>query len=406
MAERVRSFDWSRTPLGPLGHWPQSLRTLVDLLLSQPIPMIILWGPDLTQIYNDAYAVVAAKKHPAALGQPNRECWPEALPLTEPIYERVLNHGERVLLDDQLIPLDRYGRNALQDAYFTVSYSPCRDDEGLVGGIFVTVVETTAKVLAERERERGRAEEAVRTAEELHQGAAEAGRVGSWSLRLDDRECAVSPVMAELMGLPRGQTTATVEQWIELVYPDDVSGLKAALLAATGPDARLDHQFRVVHSDGTQRWLHWQAALRAEPGGGAVRLRGAAVDVTERKLAEEQLQRSHETFYRLIQNDPFGGYVVETDFRQRRSAEGVCPRPPARCSAGTSRRCCGRSGPSRSRAKPSRDSGTHWIPASRSRLPAPSSGGRTLRRPRRTTGGSSGSRCPTAASASYATSTT
>jgi len=162
MAERVRAFDWSRTPLGPMDRWPRSLRTLVDLLLSQPIPMIMLWGPELTQIYNDGYAVIAAGKHPAALGQANRQCWPEASGLTEPIYRRVLDHGEPVLLDDQLIPLDRHGLGTLEEAFFTVSYSPCRDDAGRVAGIFVTVLETTGKVLAGRERERRQAEEQLR----------------------------------------------------------------------------------------------------------------------------------------------------------------------------------------------------------------------------------------------------
>ena len=162
MQALVRAFDWSRTPLGPMPSWPKTLRTLVDLLLVQPIPMILLWGPDLTQIYNDAYAVIAANKHPKALGQPNRECWPEALPLTEPIYQRVLRNGERVLLDDHPIPLDRLGKGMLEEAYFTVSYSPAFDDEGRIGGIFVTVVETTHKVLGARDRERRAAEEQLR----------------------------------------------------------------------------------------------------------------------------------------------------------------------------------------------------------------------------------------------------
>ena len=52
MAALVRATDWSRTPLGPMDLWPQALRTLVDVLLAHPLPMVLLWGPDLIQIYN------------------------------------------------------------------------------------------------------------------------------------------------------------------------------------------------------------------------------------------------------------------------------------------------------------------------------------------------------------------
>jgi PAS domain S-box-containing protein len=164
MAARVAAFDWCRTPLGPIDQWPKGLRALVDLLLAHPVPAILLWGPDLTQVYNDGWAVIAGAKHPRALGQPNHDCWPELRRYNEPIYERVLTRGESVLLTDQPIPLDRRGRGTLEEAYFTVSYSPCRDDKGRIAGIFVTVSETTDKVLAERDRERWRAEAARREA--------------------------------------------------------------------------------------------------------------------------------------------------------------------------------------------------------------------------------------------------
>ena len=150
MAGRVRALDGARTPLGPMDCWPQSLRALVDTLLSHPLPMILLWGPDLTQIYNDGWAVITGAKHPAALGQPNHECWPELRSYNEPIYERVLKEGEPVLLKDQLIPLDRHRRGTPEEAYFTVSYGPVRDDAGTISGIFVTVIEVTDRVLAER----------------------------------------------------------------------------------------------------------------------------------------------------------------------------------------------------------------------------------------------------------------
>ena len=150
MAERIRSLDWSKTSLGPTPRWPRSLRTLVDMLLAHPLPMIVLWGPSLIQIYNDGYAGIAGDKHPAALGMPTKECWPEVWDVSAPVYERVLGRGESVLLEDQRFPICRGG--ATEDAWFTLTYSPVRDDDGRIAGVILTIMETRPKVCVQRQR--------------------------------------------------------------------------------------------------------------------------------------------------------------------------------------------------------------------------------------------------------------
>lgn len=150
MHERVARFDWSKTELGPRADWPQSLVTIVDTVLCHGFPMIALLGPRLIQIYNDAYGVVMDAKHPAGLGQPTEVCWPEVWHINGPIYERVLQ-GEIVTYEDGLYPLARSGE--LRDAWFTLTYSPIRDDNGTICGVLVTMIETTARMLAERERD-------------------------------------------------------------------------------------------------------------------------------------------------------------------------------------------------------------------------------------------------------------
>ena len=70
MATRIRAHSWAATPLGPIAGWPPSLRTLADLLLAARQPMFIAWGPDRTLLYNDSYASLLGRKHPAALGRP------------------------------------------------------------------------------------------------------------------------------------------------------------------------------------------------------------------------------------------------------------------------------------------------------------------------------------------------
>lgn len=69
LAALCRNMDWSATPLGPVEFWPASLRTVASLVVASPSPMIVLWGPELVQIYNDGYRDVLGAKHPAGLGQ-------------------------------------------------------------------------------------------------------------------------------------------------------------------------------------------------------------------------------------------------------------------------------------------------------------------------------------------------
>ncbi|WP_425144779.1 sensor histidine kinase [Deinococcus sp.] len=145
-ARLLRSIDWASTPLGPVKTWPRSLCTVVELVLSSAFPMIVLWGEELIQLYNDGYAVILGARHPEAVGRPTREVWPEVWHINEPLYAGT-RRGETYYFENQLYPITRDG--VLEQAYFTLCYSPVRDD-GEVGGILVTVTETTAQVLAEQ----------------------------------------------------------------------------------------------------------------------------------------------------------------------------------------------------------------------------------------------------------------
>src|SRR5437660_9640516 len=95
MGALMRSLDWSQTPLGPVENWPQSLRTAVSICLASHFPMLIWWGPELVKLYNDAYRpMLGATKHPMAMGQPGRECWPEIWDIIGPMLEGVLREGK------------------------------------------------------------------------------------------------------------------------------------------------------------------------------------------------------------------------------------------------------------------------------------------------------------------------
>ncbi|GAC1559944.1 MAG: response regulator [Beijerinckiaceae bacterium] len=147
IAALINARDWSDTPLGPIRDWPQSLRSVVDLVLASPVAMIVLWGPDLIQIYNAEYGVIAGPRHPSALGQRTRECWPEVWQFNKPIYDAVFRGGTRSF-EAQLLTIERLG--VPEEAWFDLAYSAVRDDTGIIAGVLVTVVEITRQVLAER----------------------------------------------------------------------------------------------------------------------------------------------------------------------------------------------------------------------------------------------------------------
>ncbi|GAB4047681.1 ATP-binding response regulator [Spirosoma litoris] len=147
MGELIRSMDWSTTPLGPVATWPQSLRTSVSLCLSSTFPILIAWGPETIQIYNDSYRPICGAKHPESMGQNFRICWETALPVVGDAFTRG-QQGEGTYIKDQRMFLDRYGY--LEEAFMTFSFAPIRDESGQVGGIFHPITETTDKMLSAR----------------------------------------------------------------------------------------------------------------------------------------------------------------------------------------------------------------------------------------------------------------
>jgi len=143
----MRSLDWSQSPLGHPSEWPQSLRSVVGLLLGSKFPMFVAWGPELGFLYNDAYAVILGAKHPKAMGSRFEDIWKEIWPDVGPLAHRALQ-GEATWLEDLPLIMNRSGFD--EQTWFTFSYSPVRGDDGQIAGMFCAVAETTEKVIAQR----------------------------------------------------------------------------------------------------------------------------------------------------------------------------------------------------------------------------------------------------------------
>lgn len=292
MADRIRQHDWTACPLGPQAVWPPHLQATVDLMAAHGFPMIVLWGTDLLQIYNDGYAEIMAEKHPAGLGQPTAECWPEVWHINGPIYDRVWQ-GETLVFSDKCYPLHR--RGALQDVWFTITYSPLRDGHGDIEGVLVTMFDTTAEHVARVERERSEAElrlsnERLRLNEERFRQFAAASSDVLWIRDADTLAAELqSTAFDAVYGIAADEAACELREWAARVVPDDRDAAIGTLRDVRDGTRRV-HEFRVLRpSDGQFRWIRDTVFPLFDAQGRVTRIAGISSDVTdERRWTEHQ----------------------------------------------------------------------------------------------------------------------
>ncbi len=204
----MAEFDWAASPVGPVESWPVGLCHAVRTLLVSKFPMVLTWGPEFTQFYNDAYAPFIGAKHPA-IGQDIRVTLAEGWDALGPPIARAMETLEASWLPGLLLRLDRSGY--VEETYFTVSHAPAFDDEGRVAGMHGVCTEVTAQVLGERRQRL------------LHELATAGGQLGAESDTVD----AMCRVLADdALDVP-----------FAALYLSEPGGTSFRRVAATGCDA-------------------------------------------------------------------------------------------------------------------------------------------------------------------------
>ena len=209
MSALMRSTDWSKTKLGPVEDWPQSLKTMLGVVLGSRFPMLLWWGPELLQLYNDAYRPILRDKHPASLAAPAAQVWAEVWDVAGPMARSVQEGGPATWTEDLRLFISSAGM--AEETYFTFSYSPVPGDDGAIGGLLNTVHETTAKVQSERQ---------IRMLHDLSARAAEA-----------KTEQEAYRITAEIL------STNEPDLPFALLYVLDENGQSARLVAQSGWEA-------------------------------------------------------------------------------------------------------------------------------------------------------------------------
>ncbi|MBA8820269.1 two-component sensor histidine kinase [Ochrobactrum sp. P6BSIII] len=145
-ADEIRNLDWSKNPIGEPNSWPAPLVTAVQMMLASQFPKAIVWGPEYTTIYNDAFRQILGEKE-NCMGASFRDIWAEVWDELLPMIERAYV-GEATFIEDFPLVIDRHGYS--EQCYFTFCYSPIFDEKGRVAGMIDTVIETTSKVESEK----------------------------------------------------------------------------------------------------------------------------------------------------------------------------------------------------------------------------------------------------------------
>ena len=149
MGQRIREFDWSKTSLGPIDTWPQSLRTCIRIMLTSRQPIWIGWGKELIKFYNDPYKAIVGGKHPRALGTPASIVWKDIWRDIEPMLKQVMEKDEGTYVESQLLIMERNGYP--EETYYTFSYTPIPGDNGKTEGMFCANTDDTDKIISERQ---------------------------------------------------------------------------------------------------------------------------------------------------------------------------------------------------------------------------------------------------------------
>jgi len=314
----IARLDWANSPLGAAGTWPQSLRTAVDIVIHSPMPMLLLWGPQLTQIYNDGFALLAGSKHPHAFGQPTHLIWPELKDFTDPIYSAVLQ-GQVRTYSEQRFTLQRDGTDS--DFWLDLTYSPIRDENAQVAGILVTAIETNERrrIALELEQRSAASLKAQQDTEErLQLALAATDAVGTWDWDISEDRFIADAHFAQLHGVdPALSGQLPISEYLHGVHPEDRTLIARSIKHCITHGTEYAEEYRLLQADGQLRWVFARGRCYKDHHGRPIRFLGAALDLTDRKNTEHALRQSQTELQLIINAMPILISYVDREERFR-----------------------------------------------------------------------------------------
>jgi len=256
MGAMMRAHDWPSSPLGALDTWSGPLCTSIGIMLNSAFPVFAVWGPELSFLYNDLFAEILAKKHPEALGRPFREIWSDVWNDIQPLIARALD-GEAIYMENMPFRMMRKGYE--EDTFVTFSYSPLRDEQGKIQGLFCTCAETTQQVRADAEIRQLAQTLESRVAERTQERDRLWRNTQDIQVVIDGSGIfnAVNPAFTAILGWAAEDVIG--KSVFDFIVSDDESVTDQALRnARTQNLPTVENRYR--HKDGGFRWISWVAA--------------------------------------------------------------------------------------------------------------------------------------------------
>jgi PAS domain S-box-containing protein len=279
MGELIRSVNWAATALGSPDKWPGALKQTVSMMLTTNFPVLICWGKDYTQLYNDSFRPInGVTKHPKAMGGSAKDTYAEIWETIGPMFAEVMG-GKTIGFPDFMVPLDRNGY--LEDCYFDFSYSPIYMEDGQAGGVLVVCAETTDRVNSIRN---------LQESEDRFRNMAESSDVLIAMADETSKGIYFNKAWTDLTGKKMEDLLAF--GWADLIHPNDRERWLNAYLAAFEKKAYVEGEFRIWNRTGEYRWLLAKIPPRFRADGSFAGYISSCVDITDRKNWERSLQES------------------------------------------------------------------------------------------------------------------
>jgi PAS domain S-box-containing protein len=282
MAARIRSYNWSQTPLGPIENWSETLLATANLMLHSPFPTILSWGPEMVFLYNDAAISTLTTKHPNALGALYYDVFREAWDLVSADLEACLYRGETAVRDNMFIPILLNG--VLVDQYFSYSLIPVYEN-GRIGGVYDAFRNMTETVMGARR---------LRESEARLKLATEVAKLGVfvWDT-VEGSGSWENDHMFEIFGRTRGQGPVNGAAFIgELVHPDYQDAFRQAMQDTLQKGEPFRFEGLMYRSDGALRCIEVNGNLQPETDGPRGRILGTISDVTKVRETEAELRNN------------------------------------------------------------------------------------------------------------------
>ena len=291
----IRTKDWNGSVLGSPAKWPQTLQTMTTMVLDNPFPMYIVWGPEYQQVYNDSFRpILGTTKHPDALGISAAVTFSEIWEIIHPLFEQV-RAGKAVSSADFMVPLNRHGY--VEECYFDFSYSPIRNERDIIEGILVTAIETTDK----KKTESALKESELRMRSVIDNAPFPIGVYTGYNMRID----IANPSMLEVWGKGSDVIGKSYKEILPELRDQGIFHQLDQVIATGHAFHKKNQQINLV-ADGVQKSFYFNYSFTPlrNASGNVYGVMNTAADVTDLNLAKLELQKSEENLRNTILKAP------------------------------------------------------------------------------------------------------